>query len=148
MLQLSEEGDKLQAKTLYRLKPAIFGAVQQTPILYQNHLFGVRPDGQFTCLDLMGKPVWTSGASHRFGSGPFLLAQGRFFLMDDSGVLTLAEASTSGYRQLTQAKVLEGPDSWGPMALADGRLLVRDMHTMACLEVSGLGHLPTKSIVE
>lgn len=136
MLRLKEAGGAWAAESLFRLKPAVFGAVQQTPILYREHLWGVRPDGQLACLDLKGKSVWESGAGHRFGSGPFLMAQGMIYLMDDSGVLTLAEASLEGYRQLAQAKILPGPDSWGPMALADGRLIVRDMTQMACLEVS------------
>jgi outer membrane protein assembly factor BamB len=56
--------------------------------------------------------------------------------LNDDGVLTLAEASTTGYRQLAQAKVLPGPDAWGPMALTDGRLVLRDLNRMACLDVA------------
>ncbi len=135
MLQLSETNGACRVAPLFRLKPAVYGATQQTPLLYQNHLFGVRPDGQLVCLDLEGKTVWASGAAHRFGNGPFLLAQGLLFVMNDEGVLTLAEAATSGYRQLAQAKILPGPDAWGPLALADGRLIARDMTRMVCLEV-------------
>jgi outer membrane protein assembly factor BamB len=138
MLALKENQGKLAAETLFRVKPTVFGATQHTPILYRDHLFGVRaPEGQLVCLDLQGKLVWESGPAHRFGSGPFLLAQDMIFVMDDAGVLTLAEASISGYKQLAQAKVLPGPDAWGPMALADGRLIVRDMNLLECLEVAG-----------
>ena len=118
------------------LAAAVFGATQQTPILYQNHIFGVRPDGQLVCLDLSGKVVWASGAKNKFGSGPYLMAQGMIYVMDDNGTLTLAEASTAGYTQLARAKVLEGPDAWGPMALADGRLIARDVNKMVCLDVA------------
>ena len=114
----------------------MFGATQQTPIFYQNHIFGVRPDGQLVCLDLNGKVVWASGPKNKFGSGPFLMAQGMIYVMDDNGTLTLAEASTAGYTQLARAKVLEGPDAWGPMALADGRLIARDVNKMVCLDVA------------
>jgi outer membrane protein assembly factor BamB len=99
-------------------------------------LFGVRPDGQFVCLALDGRPVWESGANAKFGNGPFLSAQGMFFVLNDTGLLTLAEASPTGYRQLTQAKVLQGHDSWGPLALADGRLIARDLNEMVCLDVA------------
>ena len=136
MIQLEEAGGKLAVETLFRLKPTLFGATQQTPILYQNHIIGVRPDGQLACLDLNGKPVWSSGAASKFGSAPFMIAQGMVYLLNDRGLLTLAEASTTGYKQLAQAKVLSGVDSWGPLALADGRLIVRDMTEMVCLDVS------------
>jgi outer membrane protein assembly factor BamB len=39
------------------------------------------------------------------------------------------------FQLLGQAKVLNGRDSWGPMALAGNRLLVRDLDTLACLDV-------------
>ena len=57
--------------------------------------------------------------------------------LDDDGTLTLAEASTTAYKQLAKAKILEGPDAWGPLALADGRLIVRDNYKMACVDVRG-----------
>jgi hypothetical protein len=49
--------------------------------------------------------------------------------------LTLAEASTNAFKKLAQFKVLEGPEAWGPMALADGRLILRDLKQMICLDV-------------
>jgi len=58
------------------------------------------------------------------------------YVMNDIGVLTLAEATPSGYVQLAEAKVLEGPDSWGPMAIASGRLILRDLNQMICLDVA------------
>ena len=136
MIQLKEAAGKFTVEPLFRLKPTVFGATQQTPILYQSHLFGVRPDGQLTCLDLEGKPVWASGPANRYGLGPFLIAQDLLFVMNDEGLLALAEASTTGFKKLAEAKVLEGPDAWGPMALADGRLILRDMNRMICLDVA------------
>lgn len=137
MLQLKEAGGKLTTEALFRLKPAVFGATQHTPVFNQNHLFGIRPDGQLVCLDLNGKPLWQSGPKNRFGNGPFLVAQGLIFVMNDNGLLSLAELSTSAYKQLGQIQVLAGPDSWGPMALADGRLILRDLFKLVCLDVSG-----------
>lgn len=136
MVQLKESGGKFAVEPLYRLKAKTFGAIQQTPILYQNHLFGVRQDDQFVCLGLDGKVVWESGAANKFGKGPFMIAQGMIFALNDDGVLSLLEATTSGFKRISQVKVLNGPDAWGPMALADGRLIIRDMSQMACFDVS------------
>ncbi len=136
MIQLEEAAGKFKAQTLFKLKPNVFGATQHTPILYENHILGVRPDGQFVCLDLNGKPVWESGSATRFGLGPFMIAQGLLLAMNDDGLLTLAEASTTAWKRLAQSRVLRGPDAWGPMALADGRLILRDLNQMICLDVS------------
>jgi outer membrane protein assembly factor BamB len=137
MLRLSEEGGKMIPRTEFRLDAQVFGATQHTPILHQGMIYGTRADGKFVCLGADGKIVWASDAGSNFGIGPFLLADGRFFVMNDSGRLTMVEASASKYAVLGEAQVLKGHDSWGPLALAGGRLLARDFTRMVCLDVAG-----------
>jgi outer membrane protein assembly factor BamB len=137
MLKLSEDGDTISAQSAFRLEPEVFGSPQHTPIFYEGYIYGVGADGQLNCLDLDGKVVWTSTSVHRFGRGPYTIANGHIYVMNDSGLLTLAEATPSGYVQLAEAKVLEGPESWGPMAVASGRLILRDMNRMICIDVTG-----------
>jgi outer membrane protein assembly factor BamB len=137
MLQLREDSGKVAPQILFRLKADVFGATQQTPIRFQNHLYGVRapPDSEFVCLDLSGQTLWSSGAKHRFGLGPFVVGDALIFAMNDTGKLSLIEASPAGFRLLAQASILEGKDSWGPMALAGSRLLLRDLTRLVCLDV-------------
>jgi len=135
MLRLKDEGGKLAPQTLFRLKAEVFGATQHTPIRYQDHLFGVRPDGEFVCLDLTGQVLWSSGPKNRFGLGPFVIADGLVFALNDSGKLSLMEATPAAFRLLAQAQILEGQDAWGPMALAGSRLLLRDLTRLVCLDV-------------
>jgi len=137
MLQIREEGDQLASETLFRLKAPQFGSAHHTPILYGGHLYGVREDDeQLVCLDLEGNQVWSSGSRHKFGLGPYMIGDGMIYVMNDSGRLTLVEATAAGYRQLAQADVLDGHDSWGPMAMAAGRLILRDLTRMICLDVA------------
>lgn len=135
MLQVKEEAGALSVAPVFQFPAKVFGTPQQTPILYHDHLFGIRADGQLVCLDLNGKLVWESGPKNKFGNGPLMIAQEMIFAMNDNGLLTLAEASTEKFTQLAQAKVLDGPDAWAPMALADGRLVLRDANRMICLDV-------------
>ncbi len=137
MLGLKKVDGKFQAQPQFRLEPEIFGATQQSPILLQDHIFGVRPDGKFVCLTPQGKVVWTSEPGQQFGLGPFMAADGIFFAVNDSGLLRMIAADTTRYRLLAQAQVLKGRESWAPLALAGGRLLVRDLSRMVCLEVGG-----------
>jgi outer membrane protein assembly factor BamB len=115
----------------------VFGSIQQTPIFYEGHIYGVRPDEQLVCLDLEGKVLWISTSAKKFGSGPYTIINGLMYAMNDSGVLTLVQVGPSGYVQLAEAKVLDGHESWGPMAVADGRLIVRDFTRMICLDIAG-----------
>ena len=55
----------------------------------------------------------------------------------DSGKLRLVDASTTGYNELASAQVLAGQEVWGPMALSGGRLVLRDLSKMICLDVRG-----------
>jgi len=136
MLQLRKEGDRIVPGVAYRLGPEVFGATQHTPIVYENHVYGVRPDGKFVCLTLEGKTVWVSETGQQFGLGPFLMADGLIFAVNDSGLLRLIEATPARYHLLGQAQVLKGRESWGPLALAGGRLLARDFTRLVCLEVA------------
>ncbi len=123
------------ASQVWKIPQNVFGSHQHTPIFYQNHLFGVAMDKQFVCLNLDGQRVWSSGHTATFGIGPYILAEGMFYILGDDGTLVLAEANTSGWKELARARVLPGPDAWAPMALADGMLVCRDRETMVCLDV-------------
>ncbi len=136
MLALRDDDGRLTPETLFRLGPEIFGSAQQTPVFYEGHIYGVRPDEQLVCLDVDGKVVWASGAAHKFGLGPYMIADGKIFAMNDSGLLRLVKATSGGYYLLDQADLLDGHDSWAPMALAAGRLICRDLTRMVCVDLS------------
>jgi outer membrane protein assembly factor BamB len=135
MLQVTNEQGHWGCRTLFKLEADVFGATQHTPILYENHIYGVRPDGRLVCLGLDGKTVWVSQGGDQFGLGPFLVADGLIFAMNDAGLLRLIEATPEKYHRLAEAHVLNGRESWGPMALADGRLYARDLTRLVCLDV-------------
>lgn len=135
MLSLEESAGRLEPREEFRLQHDVFGSTQHTPIYFEGHLYGVRPDGQLVCLDESGALRWTSSSAHRFGLGPYLIADGLLFVLGDEGLLTLVEATPEGYRPLAQARVLEGHDAWAPMALASGRLLLRDLTHLSCIDV-------------
>lgn len=143
MLEISRSGETFTAKPLYELDKTVFGCEQQTPILYKDHIYGILPKDsaalkeQFVCMDRDGKIVWTSGKTERFGLGPFLLADDKFYILNDDGEMTMIRASLKKYEQLARHRVVpNGHDAWAPMALVDGKLILRDAHKMVCLDVS------------
>ena len=147
MLNVSEENGRYSVQKLQEYKSSDgLASEQQTPVYYQGFLFSIQPKDagmlreQLVCYhaDDCTTLIWSSGKTNRFGLGPFLIADNKMFVLRDDGVLTVLEASTSGYKPLAQAKILDGRDAWGPMALAGGRLLVRDSKKMVCLNVGAL----------
>ncbi len=137
MLAVKKRDNKYVPEQIYRLDPKVFGSDQQTPILYKGYIYGVRPDEQFTCMDLDGNIKWTSTSANKFGIGPYTIINNMIFVMDDDGHLTVAKAAPDAYEPLTDAKVLEGHDAWGPMVFVSGRLIVRDLTRMKCLDIMG-----------
>ena len=136
MLRLTETDGKIEVQSEFVHPTDVFGSIQQSPIFYDGHIYGIRPDKQLVCLDLAGDVVWTSTSANKFGSGPYTVAAGLIYVMNDSGRLTLVRAGPAGYVQLAQADVMEGHETWGPMAIASGRLILRDLNTIMCLDVS------------
>jgi outer membrane protein assembly factor BamB len=98
---------------------------------------GKKRRGLFTCMDLDGREVWTSQGKASFGLGGFILADGMFFILEGkTGMLRLIDANASEYTELDSAQVLSGHDVWAPLSLAHGKLVVRDLTKMVCLDVA------------
>lgn len=134
--EIQEEGGSLVFRPGKRLPPEVFGATQHTPIFYEGHLYGIRPPaGELVCLDLEGNVRWTSGPSRTFGLGPLLVADGKLFALEEGGTLVLARATPQEYEELARARVVEGKECWGPLAIAGGRLLLRDYTRLFCFDV-------------
>ena len=131
-------GGAWSVEEVFRLRATVFGSEQHTPILHEGHIYGMIPSREFACLDLEGNRLWTSGPARRFGSrglGPYLLADGLLFVLTDEGALHLLDASPDRYNELGSAQPLHGHEAWGPMAMASGRLVLRDLTSLVCLEV-------------
>lgn len=146
MIRVTEANGVFAAEVVYRHTPKEgLACEQQTPIVHDGLLYGVMPKdagglrAQFVCYEPGGKLLWSSGQANRFGLGPFLLADGKFYVLDDDGLLTVLRASRTGYEPLAQAKILNGRDAWGPIAVADGRMLLRDSTRMVCIAVGAKG---------
>jgi outer membrane protein assembly factor BamB len=118
---------------------------QQTPINYQGTLITILPkDGggmrerlaMYRPGDLH-HPIWTSAADERFGLGPYLVIDDRLFAFKEDGELYVYQLHSSSMTLLRKQRVMEeGVDAWGPMAYADGMLLLRDSKTIKCLKIA------------
>jgi len=145
LFQLNETVNGFNVETLQIYKPKDgLAAEQQTPVYFKGYLFSVLPKdaggnrNQFVCC----KPedcqtiLWTSGKADRFGLGPYIVADNKFFILNDDGTLTIAKASTSQFEFLDKTRIIEGQDAWGPLAISDGMLLMRDSKKMVCVNIA------------
>ena len=144
VLRLSSDNGTIQADVDQTLRPRDGLATEQhTPVLYDDHLFTVLPKdagvrrNQFVCYHKkdLGNAVWASGRDLRFGLGPYVRADGKFFVLRDDGLLVMMHAHGGGFDILDRTRVLDGHDAWAPMAVARGRLILRDATRMVCLDL-------------
>lgn len=144
MFQLSGEKNNFTIEKLYEYKPKDgLACEQQTPIYYDGLLFGILPKdagimrNQFICVDPADtrKVVWSSGKTHRFGLGPYMIADGKFFILNDDGMLSIAQPGKTEFKLLDQVKLFDAHDAWAPLAIADGYLLLRDATKMICMDI-------------
>jgi outer membrane protein assembly factor BamB len=138
LFRVKRAGSGFTTEPVFVHRPDEWNSEVQTPILFQKHLFAVgkKQRGLFTCLGLDGKQVWTSAGKASFELGSFILADGMFLILEGkTGMLRLLEASTTEYKELASAQVLSGHDVWGPLALSDGKLVIRDLARMVCLDL-------------
>ena len=57
------------------------------------------------------------------------------FLLDDEATLYIFRLGSSGATLLSQHRILNGIEAWGPMALAGNYLIIRDARNMVSLNV-------------
>jgi outer membrane protein assembly factor BamB len=141
IFQVSRDGDNWTTKELARISG--IGSQCHQGLVYDNHVYVVcntneRQDGM-VCFDFQGKKLWQTSRSPWFDKGGSILGgDGIIYAMDgNSGELYIVQPSPEGFRSLSKAKLLGGEQIWGTLALADGRLVVRDQSQMKCVEVSG-----------
>ena len=144
LFQVKKSGESYSVEHLLTYKPSEgIASEQQTPILYKGRMFSIAPKdagglrNQFLCADPNNPKniLWTSGKTDRFGLGPYMIADNKFFILNDDGTLTIAKVNLNSFELLDKAKIIDGQDAWGPFALADGYLLMRDSKKMVCLNI-------------
>lgn len=138
MLKIEKQSDSYNATELYKTDD--FGTHAHPAVLYKGHLYAhcttnTRRDGM-VCMDLAGNIKWKTGRSPLFDKGGFILADDLILSMDGrEGILNIIEPNPESFKRLASVDLLDTTECWGPLALADGKLLIRDQKQMKCVAV-------------
>jgi outer membrane protein assembly factor BamB len=156
MIKVEKKADgSYSVKELY--KNPDFGAHTQPPVLvngyfYAQYTTNERKDG-LVCMSIDGQIKWKTGRSPLFDKGGMILADGLLLSTDGSSKLYLIEPDPSAFKPIASADLLkEGgtgsendpmasrvggkTQNWAPLALADGKLLIRDQSRLMCVKVA------------
>jgi outer membrane protein assembly factor BamB len=139
VIKVSRAGGSWAAKELARNDQ--IGGHCHPALFWKEHLYilcnvNERADGM-VCFDADAKVVWqTKNAPNLDKGGSILTADGIIYLVDGkTGELHVIEPSPEGFHSLAKAKLLEGREIWGPLALAGNYLVIRDQTQMKCVDL-------------
>lgn len=152
MLKVEKRADgSYGAKALFTTEE--FGDQTKPPIRHNGYFyahFGTnsRRDGM-VCMSMEGKIMWKTKRSPDFNKGSMILADGLIISTDGAKKLYLVEPDPKAFKPLASAELLGaaegaggrmsrrfGTQNWAPMALADGKLLIRDQGKMKCIKIA------------
>ncbi len=132
-----------------------FGDHTKPPLLLNGYFYAQfstngKRDG-LVCMDMDGKIMWKTKNAPKFDKGSMILADGLILATDGANKIYLIEPDPAGFKSLASADLLKqggvdtrnrmtnfgGPtQNWAPIALADGKLLIRDQSRMLCVKVA------------
>ncbi|MFC1495674.1 PQQ-binding-like beta-propeller repeat protein [Thermodesulfobacteriota bacterium] len=115
----------------------VFSTHAHPAILYKGHLYGhcsdiMKQDG-FACMDLKGDIKWMTKRKPNFDKGGMILVDDMIISSDGEKDLYLIEPTPEEFRVLAKAELLGTKQSWAPLALSDGKLIIRDQKQMKCV---------------
>lgn len=132
-----------------------FGDQTKPPILHNGCFYAQygtnrRRDG-LVCMSMDGQIMWKTRRDPDFNKGSMILVDGLILATDGRESLYLIEPDPSEFKPLASAELLgdagtqsEGiarriggrTQNWAPLALSNGKLLIRDQMQMKCVKVA------------
>lgn len=151
MIQVEKQADgSYSTKELFRTEE--FGDHTKPPLLIDGYFYAQygtnnTRDG-LTCMSLDGEIMWKTKRDPDFNKGSMIYADGLILATDGAKNLFLIEPDPTGFKPLANSELLTAPpagddraarfgtQNWAPIALADGKLLIRDQSRMFCVKVT------------
>jgi outer membrane protein assembly factor BamB len=141
ILKLTPQGKKFKVDSVY--SDAEIGNRHGGVVLVGGHVYGYHEERAWECQELTtGEVKWRSKGRKALKAGAVVAADGRLYVVAESGVVALLEASPKGYKEVSRftlparsKKRKPRGGLWTPPVLADGKLYVRDQEKIFCFRV-------------
>jgi len=137
--RVTKNGDKFDAKEMWRLKRSNNANHWTTPVYYRGYLYGLyghRGKGQakLECRDInTGDVKWSEDAPG--AGGATTMAGNKLIVQHENAQIVIVDPNPSGYRKLAAAQPLRGK-AWSMAVVANGRMFARTDKEAVCLDVA------------
>jgi outer membrane protein assembly factor BamB len=152
MIQIAKSGNSYSVKELF--KTSEFGDHTKPPLYYNGYFYAQystneRRDG-LVCMSKSGEIMWKTKKEPAFNKGSMILADGLILATDGETKLYLIEPDPAGFKPIASANILKESgltgneriismvgtnQNWAPIALADGKLLIKSQKRLICVKV-------------
>jgi outer membrane protein assembly factor BamB len=133
LLRLTTKGEKTDSKLLYTAKE--MKNHHGDMVIVDGFLYGSSDPGILTCMDVKkGDVRWTSRSP---GKGSLIYADGHLYVRSEEGPIALVQANPSACNEhgLFDQPDRSGSKAWSHLAIAHGKLFVRDQDTLLCYSI-------------
>ncbi|MDH6356218.1 PQQ-like beta-propeller repeat protein [Parabacteroides sp. PF5-9] len=139
MIQVNKNGDGT-FNTSELFTTLEFGDQTKPPLFHNGYFYAMfrtnqKRDGM-VCMDMNGKIMWKTNRNPDFDRGSMILADGLILATNGLKGVYLIQPDPTAFKAISSAEILGNGQNWAPIALADGKLLVRDQEKMLCLKVA------------
>ncbi len=138
LLEISAEGEEFSLKEIFRNEEA--GCKMHPPVFANNNIYinnNGRPN-ELVAMNLQGERLWEKGSAPDFEMGSMILVDGLIINQNGkNGDIYLIEPTPEGYKELGKASFFDAEKSqaWSPLAFGNGKLLVRDINKIVCVNL-------------
>lgn len=139
LLEISKNETGFEVKEIFKTEQA--GCKMHPAVFYEGYFYlnnTGRPGGM-VCMSPEGELQWEKGESPNFELGGLILVDGILINQNGkNGDVHFIEPSPEGYSELAKVSCFDSGKSqaWAPPAYGNGKLLVRDMEKLVCLNLS------------
>ena len=135
LLKLTAEGGTVKASEVYFSKE--MQNHYSTSVLVDGNAYGFSnkiSSSTLTALNVQtGQVEWRDRS---VGKGSLTYADGKLHLLGEGGVVGLAEASPTGYKEKSRFNIPRGElPTWTPPVISGGRLYLREQDNLYCYDI-------------
>ena len=137
MIQVEKNGNEFKVNELF--KTADFGEHTKPPLFYKGYFYAQFSNNEtrdgLSCMSENGEIMWKTKRDPNFDKGSMILTDGLILATDGAQMLYLIQPDPTAFKPLASAELLGKGQNWAPIALAHGKLLIRDQSRLMCVKV-------------
>lgn len=135
-VKITKSPEGLKAETAWTSKDEAINF--SSPVAVGQYLYGLGPNRNLLCVDSKtGAPAWSRESFLPGNAGKshvgIIVAGANLMILNDDGQLALVAADPKAFHEISRARVCT--NNWCNPAYADGKLYLRDVKELLCVEL-------------